>query len=132
MFFYFIQSTLCFIHLKKIQQRIEKKHDLFMSFDEFMIIIRYFVSSRDKSLLGHFEQGLVRVQELISNFHKKSHSSICIEHFCIQSEQNVTFNLVYQLKLPTNQPLHAASVSVVWCCICLVSTYNCTDDVMPL
>lgn len=34
------------------------------------------MSNGNKSLSGHFEQGLVSVQELISNFHR---SQICLD-----------------------------------------------------
>lgn len=47
-----------------------------MSLDEFMIIIRESMSNGNKSLSGHFERGLVRVQELISNFQR---SKVCLD-----------------------------------------------------
>lgn len=71
-----------------------KKHDLLMSFDEFMIIVRDFVSNGNKSLLGHLEQGLVRSQELISNFQKNSDLCRCREHSLYSGRIHVTFNLV--------------------------------------
>lgn len=48
-----------------------------MSFDEFMIIIGDFMSNGNKSLSGHFKQGLVKSTRTHFKFSKKSDLSRC-------------------------------------------------------